>query len=176
MKIDDNSKDTSVPESTSSFNLTLKSPLKGKNIKGSRSSAGNNSCLKSKTDEVESSLVYSASEQLEKPIPEPISSKSLGRRPNVTTSNQRNNSDDPVPTSGSDDFSDVQLTKRLKTIKRLITENINVERDTKKSFDNLNDLLRGVLPKTRKTPPTERKTLSTTKEIPPTTREVPLVV
>ena len=43
-----------------------------------------------------------------------------------------------------DDISNDQLIKRLKVIQGLITNNINVGRDNKKSFDALNDRLRKV--------------------------------
>ena len=122
------------------------------------------SCLESKTDEVEST-----SEQLEKSI----TFQNISRRPNVSNvsdgqinspNDQRNPSDGqinsskiprssfegtvnssegPVPTSVSDDVSGDQSTKRLKVIGELNTDDVDIEKDTKKSFVNQNDLFKG---------------------------------
>ena len=138
MKPDASSKDTSVSRSKSAINSTSKSPLKGKNISGYSSSTENNPCLKSKNDEVKSSLVHSSNEHME----EPIKTIVCQNRSTVATPRQRNSSD-------SNDVSGDQLTKRLRDIDVLITKNINVERDTKKSFDVLNDHLGSVETKMR---------------------------
>ena len=122
------------------------------------------SCLESKTDEVEST-----SEQLEKSI----TFQNISRRPNVSNvsdgqinspNDQRNPSDGqinsskiprssfegtvnssegPVLTSVSDEVSGDQPTKRLKVIGELNTDDVDIEKDTKKSFVNQNDLFKG---------------------------------
>ena len=122
------------------------------------------SCLESNTDEVEST-----SEQFE----EPITSQNTNRRPNVSNVSDGqinspndqtnpsdgqinsskiprssfegtvNSSEGPVLTSVSDEVSGDQSTKRLKVIGELNTDDVDVEKDTKKSFVNLNDLFKG---------------------------------
>ena len=121
------------------------------------------SCLESKTDEVEST-----SEQLEKSI----TFQNISRRPNVSNvsdgqinspNDQRNPSDGqinsskiprssfegtvnssegPVLTSVSDDVSGDQSTKRLKVIGELNTDDVDIEKNTKKCFVNHNDLFK----------------------------------
>ena len=65
--------------------------------------------------------------------------KFLDRRLIVTTPNPPRRKSPVI-----DDISNDQLIKRLKVIQGLITNNINVGRDNKKSFDALNDRLRKV--------------------------------
>ena len=121
------------------------------------------SCLESKTDVVEST-----SEQLEKSI----TFQNISRRPNVSnvsdgqinsSNDQRkpsdgqinsskiprssfegtvNSSEGPVPTSVSDDVSGDQSTKRLKVIGELNTDDVDIEKNTKKCFVNHNDLFK----------------------------------
>ena len=107
------------------------------------------SFLESNTGEVDST-----SEQFE----EPITSQNTNRRPNVTTrdqrnpsddqrnssDDQRNSSDDQILTSVSDEVSGEDLTNRLSVVEGLITDNINVERNTKKSVDVLHDHIESV--------------------------------